>query len=92
MGGGQGLSGGERRRVTIGMELVTEPLLLVMDEATSGLDSHGARQLLATCRDVAAAGRVVVASLHQPSPDMLQVLACWPAACLLACVPGCVPA
>lgn len=80
MGGGQGLSGGERRRVTIGMELVTEPLLLVMDEATSGLDSHSARQLLATCRDVAAAGRVVVASLHQPSPDMLQVRlhACWP--------------
>jgi ABC-type multidrug transport system ATPase subunit len=55
------------------MELVTEPLLLVLDEATSGLDSHGAAQVLATCVQVARAGRAVVASLHQPSPDMLQV-------------------
>lgn len=59
MGGGggiRGISGGERRRVTIGMELVTGSRLLVMDEATSGLDSYTALQLLRTCQQVTVPG------------------------------------
>jgi ABC-type lipoprotein export system ATPase subunit len=64
----RGVSGGERRRVTIAMELVTLPRCLLMDEPTSGLDSFTAYQLMQAARELAAAGRVVVMSLHQPSP------------------------
>jgi ABC-type multidrug transport system ATPase subunit len=73
-GGVRGVSGGERRRVTIGMELVTDPRILVLDEPTSGLDSFSALNLLRALRAVAARGRVVVASLHQPSADMFYAL------------------
>lgn len=71
-GAGQirGVSGGERRRVSIGMELVTNPSIIVLDEPTSGLDSYTAVNLMKTLREVAVGGRVVVASLHQPSRDM----------------------
>ena len=56
------------------MELVSDPAILLLDEPTSGLDSYNARQLLATLRSVAAGGRVVVSSLHQPSPAMYSML------------------
>jgi len=78
VGGGssriRGVSGGERRRVSIGMELVTQPKLVIMDEPTSGLDSYTAYKLIHTAKDIAAAGRVVMMSLHQPSPDMFSEL------------------
>ena len=70
----RGISGGERRRVTIAMELVTDPSIIVLDEPTSGLDSYTAMTLIRCLRQVAEAGRVVVASLHQPSKDMYYAL------------------
>jgi len=68
----RGVSGGERRRVTIAMELVTDPSIIVLDEPTSGLDSFTALSLLKVLGHVAkgGGGRVVIASLHQPSKDM----------------------
>lgn len=73
-GGSPGVSGGERRRVSIAMELVSGPGVLVIDEPTSGLDSHSALQLLRTLRGVAAHGRLVLMSLHQPSPTLFNML------------------
>jgi ABC-type multidrug transport system ATPase subunit len=73
-GGSPGVSGGERRRVSIAMELVSGPGVLVIDEPTSGLDSHNALQLLRTLRGVAAHGRLVLMSLHQPSPTLFNML------------------
>jgi ATP-binding cassette subfamily G (WHITE) protein 1 len=52
------------------MELVTDPSILVLDEPTSGLDSFTADKLMRALRGVAAPGRVVLASLHQPSRDV----------------------
>jgi len=70
----RGVSGGERRRVTIAMALVTRPRLVIMDEPTSGLDSYTAYNLMKTAQDIASHGRVVIMSLHQPSPDMFDSL------------------
>eukprot|EP01026_Neomeris_dumetosa_P043685 TRINITY_DN3670_c0_g1_i2.p1 TRINITY_DN3670_c0_g1~~TRINITY_DN3670_c0_g1_i2.p1 ORF type:complete len:861 (-),score=96.45 TRINITY_DN3670_c0_g1_i2:406-2988(-) len=70
----RGVSGGEKKRVSIAMEMVTDPPCLIMDEPTSGLDSFTASKLLDTCKAVASRGRIIMLSLHQPSPDMFMKL------------------
>lgn len=73
-GGPRGLSGGERRRVSIAMELVTDPSILLLDEPTSGLDSHASSRVVETLRRLARAGRIVAASLHSPGKDDFERL------------------
>ncbi|KAH8097760.1 sulfuric ester hydrolase [Aureococcus anophagefferens] len=64
----RGVSGGQRRRVSVGVELVAEPSLLFLDEPTSGLDSATALRLARTLHALAAQKNVaVVAVLHAPS-------------------------
>eukprot|EP00656_Telonema_subtile_P026996 TRINITY_DN2897_c0_g1_i9.p1 TRINITY_DN2897_c0_g1~~TRINITY_DN2897_c0_g1_i9.p1 ORF type:complete len:1159 (-),score=167.26 TRINITY_DN2897_c0_g1_i9:333-3809(-) len=63
---GGGLSGGERKRVSIGVELVSAPSLLVLDEPTSGLDSTSTQIVLDVLRKIADAGISTVFSVHQP--------------------------
>ena len=70
----RGLSGGERRRVTIGIELLNNPPLCFMDEPTSGLDSFQAQAVMDTLRRLANSGRTVVASIHQPRSSIYQSL------------------
>ena len=70
----RGISGGERRRVTIGMELVIDPNLMILDEPTSGLDSFTATSLLRTLKNICNGGRTVILSMHQPTPVMLDML------------------
>ena len=77
----RGLSGGERRRVTIGVELLNDPPIVFMDEPTSGLDSFQAQAVMETLRSLADAGRTVVASIHQPRSSIYQML---DQVCLLA--------
>jgi ABC-type multidrug transport system ATPase subunit/ABC-type multidrug transport system permease subunit len=77
VGGGSGIrgvSGGERRRITIAMELVINPAILVLDEPTSGLDSFTAYNMMSTLKSVANSGRIVMLSFHQPSPAMFNLL------------------
>ena len=63
----RGISGGQRKRVNVGMELVSWPSLLFLDEPTSGLDSTTSMDLLKGLRASADAGCNVVVVLHQPS-------------------------
>ena len=71
----RGLSGGEKRRVSIGVELLMCPGLMFLDEPTTGLDSTNAAKVVdiisALCND---AGMSVVLSIHQPRPDVLRAL------------------
>jgi ABC-type multidrug transport system ATPase subunit len=58
------LSGGQRKRVSVAMELLTEPSLLVLDEPTTGLDPALDRQVMALLRHLADAGRVILVVTH----------------------------
>ncbi|XP_038981126.1 ABC transporter G family member 9-like [Phoenix dactylifera] len=63
----RGISGGERKRVSVGQELLINPSLLFLDEPTSGLDSTIAGRIVTTIADLARGGRTVVMTIHQPS-------------------------
>ncbi|KAL6962008.1 ABC transporter G member 25 [Sarracenia purpurea var. burkii] len=63
----RGVSGGERKRVSIAHEMLINPSLIILDEPTSGLDSTAAFRLVATLGKMAEKGRTVVMSVHQPS-------------------------
>jgi ABC-type multidrug transport system ATPase subunit len=65
----RGISGGQRKRVNIGMELVAEPSVLFLDEPTSGLDSSTAYDVCLNLRHIARQqGLTVAAVVHSPSP------------------------
>ncbi|KAG0225854.1 hypothetical protein BGW41_004484 [Actinomortierella wolfii] len=65
----RGISGGQRKRVNIGMELVADPSLLFLDEPTSGLDSATSADVCRLLRSVAhRKGLTVAAVIHSPSP------------------------
>ncbi|KAF9982157.1 hypothetical protein BGZ75_006472 [Mortierella antarctica] len=69
----KGCSGGQRRRVSIGIQLVTEPACLFLDEPTSGLDALTAKAVVLTLKRIAASGRTVVCTIHQPRADIWHV-------------------
>ncbi|CAA6669546.1 unnamed protein product [Spirodela intermedia] len=66
----RGISTGEKRRVSIAVEILTRPRLLFLDEPTSGLDSASAFFVVQTLRNLARDGRTVIASVHQPSNEV----------------------
>ncbi|XP_009768119.1 ABC transporter G family member STR2-like isoform X2 [Nicotiana tabacum] len=65
--GTRGVSGGERRRVSIGVDIIHGPSLLFLDEPTSGLDSTSAHSVIEKVHDIARAGSTVILTIHQPS-------------------------
>uniref|UniRef100_A0A1J3HPG1 ABC transporter G family member 25 n=1 Tax=Noccaea caerulescens TaxID=107243 RepID=A0A1J3HPG1_NOCCA len=70
----RGISGGERKRVSIAHELLINPSLLVLDEPTSGLDATAALRLVQTLAGLAhGKGKTVVTSIHQPSSRVFQM-------------------
>lgn len=70
----RGISGGEKRRVSIGIELVTSPSILFLDEPTSGLDSYNAHLLLDTLSKLAKEQKkTVVCTIHQPRSDIFNM-------------------
>jgi ABC-type multidrug transport system permease subunit len=68
------VSGGERRRVSIGTDIVHDPILLFLDEPTSGLDSTSAFMVVKVLQRIARSGSIVIMSVHQPSYRILTVL------------------
>ena len=62
----RGISGGQRKRVNIGLELVADPDVLFLDEPTSGLDSTSSEIILGALKDISRRGRTIIMVIHQP--------------------------
>lgn len=69
----RGLSGGEKKRTSIGYELITNPKLIILDEPTSAVDSYTALTILELLKKEAQMGATVVFTIHQPSSDMVNL-------------------
>ncbi|XP_030545937.1 ABC transporter G family member 6-like [Rhodamnia argentea] len=72
--GHRGVSGGERRRVSIGTDIIHDPIILFLDEPTSGLDSTSAYMVVKVLQRIAQSGSIVVMTVHQPSYRILGLL------------------
>lgn len=72
--GHRGVSGGERRRVSIGTDIIHDPIVLFLDEPTSGLDSTSAFMVVKVLQRIAHTGSIVIMSVHQPSFRILGLL------------------
>jgi ABC transport system ATP-binding/permease protein len=70
----RGISGGQRKRVNVAMELLTDPPLLFLDEPTSGLSSEDALSLMRLLRQLADGGKTVILTIHQPSLDAYRLM------------------
>ncbi|CAN1149097.1 ABC transporter G family member 24 [Linum perenne] len=69
----RGISGGQRKRVNVGLEMVMEPSLLLLDEPTSGLDSASSQLLLRALRREALEGVNILMVVHQPSYSLFKM-------------------
>ena len=67
----RGISGGQRKRVNIGIELMASPLILFLDEPTSGLDSTTTQQLIDSLEKLAGLGLTIAMVIHQPRYEVL---------------------
>ncbi|VVB05734.1 unnamed protein product [Arabis nemorensis] len=72
--GHRGVSGGEKRRVSIGIDIIHDPIVLFLDEPTSGLDSTNAFMVVQVLKRIAQSGSIVIMSIHQPSARILDLL------------------
>ncbi|MBN2863931.1 MAG: ATP-binding cassette domain-containing protein, partial [Bacteroidales bacterium] len=67
------VSGGQRKRLNIGLELMREPVVLFIDEPTSGLSSFDSEKVMSLLRKQALSGKLVFAIIHQPSSDIIKM-------------------
>ncbi|PSC72649.1 ABC transporter G family member 7 isoform A [Micractinium conductrix] len=69
----RGLSGGEKKRLSIAVELISRPMLVFADEPTSGLDAFSAEKVMTTLRDLCTDGHTVLVSIHQPRSSVFAM-------------------
>ncbi len=66
------ISGGQRKRVNIALELIREPAVLLLDEPTSGLSSVDSEKVITLLKEQTLKGKLVVLNIHQPSSDIYK--------------------
>jgi len=66
----KGVSGGERKRTSIGVELITNPHMVFLDEPTTGLDSFTANILVDILLELKNENKTIVCTIHQPTSEM----------------------
>lgn len=67
------ISGGQRKRLNIALELIREPSVLFLDEPTSGLSSRDSENMMDLLRELTLKGKLVVTVIHQPSSDIFKM-------------------
>jgi ABC-type multidrug transport system ATPase subunit/ABC-type multidrug transport system permease subunit len=67
------ISGGQRKRLNIALELIREPSVLFLDEPTSGLSSRDSENLMDLLRDLTLKGKLVITVIHQPSSEIFKM-------------------
>ncbi|KAI7845221.1 hypothetical protein COHA_001265 [Chlorella ohadii] len=69
----RGLSGGEKKRLSIAVELISRPMLVFCDEPTSGLDAFSAEKVMGTLKELCSDGHTVLVSIHQPRSSVFAM-------------------
>jgi energy-coupling factor transporter ATP-binding protein EcfA2 len=67
------ISGGQRKRLNIALEIIREPYILFVDEPTSGLSSTDSENVMLLLKELAMKGKLVVVNIHQPSSDLFKL-------------------
>ncbi len=69
----QAISGGQRKRLNIALELIREPAIMFLDEPTSGLSSHDSETIMDLLKELSLKGKLVYVVIHQPSSDIFKM-------------------
>jgi ABC-type multidrug transport system ATPase subunit len=69
----RGISGGQRKRVNVGIELAGDPSVLLLDEPTSGLDASASKAICESLRKLADIGLTIIAVIHQPRYEIFTL-------------------
>lgn len=67
------ISGGQRKRLNIALELIREPPILILDEPTSGLSSQDSQNIIELLKDLTIRGKLIFVVIHQPSSDIFKM-------------------
>jgi ABC-type multidrug transport system ATPase subunit len=70
----RGVSGGERKRTSIAVELISDPKIVFLDEPTTGLDSYNAYEVIELLNNLASKGKMIIFTIHQPSSEIFYLL------------------
>ncbi len=71
---GKGISGGQRKRVNLAMELLADPQIIFLDEPTSGLSAVDTKMVMHQLRQLADEGKTIIITIHQPSFDVYKMM------------------